>query len=813
MEIVTYDHVMHKGRKVIVYGTREMGYVTLCCLQALDVPVFCYADRTASYHGVFGRVISVEDMLALAEKEDVIILFAIRGYARSEAEYLYQKGIKKVYSVRKLWKTVELQNMEWNDACQETIDKADIQFFTEDTINDPQKLYLYTLDAVVTEHCSLKCKDCSNLMQYYQSPRNMDVHEIKKTIDILIKKDCRIFDLCILGGEPLMNQEFTKLIDWYYDEDKIQRISIYSNATIFPDDSVLEHLKREKVYVRLSDYGALSYKLTEWVQWCRENNIRCEVVKIEKWQECGKLERHDYCELELRGIYGECECRNLPTIKGGYLYNCPYAANAASLGAMIFDEMCRDRLLITDSVSEEEIDRFLYEREYLEACRYCKGRNYKQAEIAPYVQAKQPLAYEKLSEVQMAEAGLHNSEEIGQNALISVVIPAYNAEEYIERCLGSVLSSSYPNYEIIVVDDGSEDDTLRKCSKIAGEDSSNRVRIIENEHGGVVKTRNTGILAAKGQYITFVDADDYIDSERLGAMANAMDGFDLVYAGHMTVHDDMKINDRLMDRGQSKFEIGSCLVSEGVYEGEELKAFIKKSFKCFWQGSNIAGSSLWKHIFRADMLKNICEKVDPAIWYYEDVVLFHLYTNFCNRIRVIKNFGYYYCLHTQKNRYPVEKIMTNAENIYYCQHSALKSNLEFYETLLREEYIECLIDGLRMQGKSGVGIRSIYYPYYGRLKGKKVILYGAGNVGKAYYRHMKDDRECLLLAWVDKNAEKLRKSDFMPVENVERIHSMDYDYIVIAVFDEIAYHAIRKELVAAGIEEESIIWNPTRYEW
>lgn len=815
MEIVEYDCEKYKSKKIVVYGIREMGYITLRCLQELDVPVYCFADRVASYHALFGNVISLEEILALAEKEDVVILFAIRGYARSEAEYLYQSGIKRIYSVRKLWKEADVYHMDWNDACQEIIDKADMIFFTEDTIIDPQKLYLYTLDAVVTERCSLKCQDCANLMQYYQNPRNMDILELKRSIDNILRKECRIFDLRILGGEPLMNKEFIKIVDWYHDEERIERISIYSNATIFPDDGILEHLKRDKVYIRLSDYGSYSYKLEEWVQWCRENNIRCEVAKIESWQECGRLERHDYSESELMGIYSRCECRNLPTIMRGYLYNCPYAANAANLGAMISDEMCRDRLLLTDSVSEKEIDEFLYGRKYLEACRYCRGRNYRQAEIPPYVQTRQPLTYKKMSNVQMTDTDFERDNEIGiQREQISVVIPVYNAEEYVERCLVSVLESSYQNIEVIVVDDGSVDGTLRKCRKIAEGDTSNRVRIIENEHGGVVKTRNTGILAAKGKYITFVDADDYIDVDRISAMAKAIDDCDLVYAGHMTLHEDMQINDRLMDRGQSKLEVVPCSVSEGVYEGAALKAFIKRSFKSFWQGYNMVGRSLWQYIFKSDMLKEICEKVNPSIWYYEDAVLLHLYTSLCNRIRVIKNFGYYYYLHKQqKNRYSLEKVMANAENVYYCQYNGLKSKLGFYGSFLWEEYVEYLIAGLHMQEKGGSSIRSIYYPYYGRLKGKKVILYGAGNVGKAYYRHIKDDHECLLLAWVDKNAERLRRSDLLPVEDVECLYHIEYDYIVIAVFDEIVYHNIRRELVATGIKEESIIWNPTRYEW
>lgn len=815
MEIIAYDHEVHKNKKIIVYGIEEMGYITLWCLQNLNIPVYHYANRKASYHALFGNVISLEEMLEIYKNENAIILFSISRFISGEAEYLYRKGIKRIYSVRKLWSEMNFQCMEWNDACQIVINNMDKYFFTEDIISEPNKLYLYSLDAVVTERCSLRCKDCSNLMQYYQSPQNMDVNEVKKTMDILLRKNCRIFDLRILGGEPLMNKEFIKIVDWYKNEEKINRISIFSNATIFPEDRILEHLKQEKVFIRLSDYGELSYKLEKWVQWCIENNIRYEVQKIQKWQDCGNLERHDYCEEELLNIYSECECRNLPTIKGKYLYNCPYAANAADLGAMISDEMNRDRLLLTDGINIDDIDKFLYERKFLEACRYCNGRNYKQAEIVPYIQSDHPLEYKKLLYIQSEEEKVISNNSIRPTEeLLSIVIPAFNVEEYIERCLMSILDSSYQNLDVIVVDDGSEDDTVKLCRKFAQQDSLKRIKIIENMHEGVSKARNAGILAAQGKYITFVDADDYIDNNRLKSMVEAMDGCDLVCAGYTKQFEEKLVDDDLMDRGQNKMEAVPCLIPKGVYEGEKLLAFIKCSFLGFGFLHKSVSSNLWKYAFRTDMMKKIYNQIDSSIWYGEDLLLCRVYSLYCNRIRVIKNVGYFYNCRNIKNKYPVETIMANMEKLYHCLDDELMkhSNASLLKRCLQEEYLELCINGLNMQGidfKSS--IRYIYYPYFGRLKGKRVVLYGAGNVGKAYYYHMKQDRECQVVAWLDKNAEKIRELDFLPVEEVDSIYSKEYDYIIIAVFDEITYQAIRKELIEKRIKEDVIIWNPTKY--
>jgi len=77
---------------------------------------------------------------------------------------------------------------------------------------------------------------------------------------------------------------------------------------------------------------------------------------------------------------------------------------------------------------------------------------------------------------------------------------------------------------------------------------------------------------------------------------------------------------------------------------------------------------------------------------------------------------------------------------------------------------------------------------------------------------MLNDDECVLVAWVDKNAERLRELEFLPVKDMDALCSAKYDFIVVVVFDEIVYYTIRKELMNTGISEDVIIWNPTRYE-
>ena len=103
---------------------------------------------------------------------------------------------------------------------------------------------------------------------------------------------------------------------------------------------------------------------------------------------------------------------------------------------------------------------------------------------------------------------------------ISIIIPAYNCEKYIERCVKSILCQTYHNLEIIVINDGSKDNTIKVLKKLGNED--NRIVVINKENTGVSDTRNLGLEKATGDYIGFVDSDDYIEKNMYENMINAI---------------------------------------------------------------------------------------------------------------------------------------------------------------------------------------------------------------------------------------------------------------------------------------------------
>lgn len=113
--------------------------------------------------------------------------------------------------------------------------------------------------------------------------------------------------------------------------------------------------------------------------------------------------------------------------------------------------------------------------------------------------------------------------------LISIIVPIYNVKDYLTACVNSILSQTYSNIEIILVDDGSTDGSGRLCDEFAAQDS--RVRVIHKENGGLVSARKAGAAAAKGEYILNVDGDDWIGENRVENMVErgASLGVDMIY--------------------------------------------------------------------------------------------------------------------------------------------------------------------------------------------------------------------------------------------------------------------------------------------
>lgn len=189
---------------------------------------------------------------------------------------------------------------------------------------------------------------------------------------------------------------------------------------------------------------------------------------------------------------------------------------------------------------------------------------------------------------------------------ISVIVPAYNIEAYLERCVNSILNQTYPNLEVIVVDDGSKDNTAKVAESLAKKDS--RVKVISKANGGVTIARLTGVNEATGDWIGFVDGDDQIDSdmyERL--LSNAKEhNADISHCGYKMVFPKGKI-DYYYNTGK--------LVTQDNITG--LKDLLRGDF---------VEPGLWNKIYKRGFFKEIIseQKLDTSIKINEDLLMNYL---------------------------------------------------------------------------------------------------------------------------------------------------------------------------------------------
>ena len=122
--------------------------------------------------------------------------------------------------------------------------------------------------------------------------------------------------------------------------------------------------------------------------------------------------------------------------------------------------------------------------------------------------------------------------------MISIIIPIYNVEKYLEKCLDSILNQTYKNLEIILIDDGSTDNSPNICNSYCEKDK--RIKIIHKNNEGVSSARNKGIELSKGKYIVFIDSDDYVSNEHIEVLYDCIisNNVDLVISNLIDISED-----------------------------------------------------------------------------------------------------------------------------------------------------------------------------------------------------------------------------------------------------------------------------------
>ncbi len=257
---------------------------------------------------------------------------------------------------------------------------------------DKNSLSLKSVDAVVTEGCTLKCKDCSNLMQYYEEPANTHLETLIESTKNILSSIDRVFEWRILGGEPFIFKELGSYLDFLAAERKIKKIIIYTNGTIKPKQGLVEKIKASNAIVDISNYGELSRNVSGLTQVLSEYDVPF-ALKDPKWTDSGRVtpkQRLKDTELETR--FFNCCTRDVITLLHGHVYRCPFSANLMNLSEKFIDES--DRVYVgfnARSDIREMLIKLYKTKRFLSACDNCNGRDYTTPFVETAIQTRKVL--------------------------------------------------------------------------------------------------------------------------------------------------------------------------------------------------------------------------------------------------------------------------------------------------------------------------------------------------------------------------------------------------------------------------------------
>jgi len=265
---------------------------------------------------------------------------------------------------------------------------------------DPNLLFIRSVDLVLTEKCTLKCKDCCNLMQYYENPTNVAKQELFEDLEDLVAIADEINEIRIIGGEPLVNKDFHEVSRRATEFENVNKVVIYTNGTICPPDEKLRVLQNDKIFVFITTYGSLSKNAEKLKERLIQLGIQFNYQPAYGWTECGGIEIWGRSAEGNREIFKNCCAKHFTTMTDGKMFRCPFSANAERLRAIPqadgdFASIRGARLASLDQLKEikKSLRWFLREKPSLDACDSCSGRTYGDPEINPGIQVKTPLEH------------------------------------------------------------------------------------------------------------------------------------------------------------------------------------------------------------------------------------------------------------------------------------------------------------------------------------------------------------------------------------------------------------------------------------
>ena len=377
---------------VVVFGTGNFGSLAKSALEQKKININFFIDNNLNNWGknFEGKeIISAKDLLKRDPSANILIASLNFKYLKRQLKDL---GINNFYDVDFLFDNFDITKAltKWsNDRCKVQLD---LYNYSVNATRDSNQLNVNSIDLVLTEKCSLKCKNCSNLMQYYEQPIDNDLELLIKSFDNFIKAVDYCYEVRMIGGEPLMYKNINRVIEHVLSKKNIGNVIIYTNGTIVPKGDRINVFKNPKIYFKISNYGSHSRNVEKLEKTLAENNIHYITERVTTWQDCAKIDDFKRSDELNKEIFGNCCVNETLTMLHGKLYLCPYSAHVENL--KIIKPKVKEHIDLFSPDTRDlktEIRNLYFGKEFLEACKICNGRDHNVASIPAAEQTKTVL--------------------------------------------------------------------------------------------------------------------------------------------------------------------------------------------------------------------------------------------------------------------------------------------------------------------------------------------------------------------------------------------------------------------------------------
>lgn len=375
---------------------------------------------------------------------------------------------------------------------------------------------------------------------------------------------------------------------------------------------------------------------------------------------------------------------------------------------------------------------------------------------------------------------------------ISIIVPAYNVENFLPSCIESIITQTYTNFELIIVNDGSTDSSGDICNSFAKNDA--RIKVIHQENKGLVKARQSGLQLASGKYILYIDGDDYVESRFCELLIKETFNFDadIVIGGYIRNYRGRMITVK-------------NILPAGRYENDEIEKIWDKMIFTGDFFSHGVSTYSWGKLFKRDILIPIQMAIPLNITIGEDAACVYPFISKSSKLVITSASNYHYVQHQSSMLKSFSNVKSEIEKL-----SILFSfMLDFFKD---HKFFEKFYLQLKPYFLSQLMIRS-----GGLLKktngenllignivnlNEKIAIYNSGTFGQKIFRRLNEEKFENVI-WIDEDAD-LCNQDQLPVHDPKILNSLEFDKIFIASLNPFYINKVQNELLLLGYTNDKI---------